>query len=128
MSNASVRGLIAILIVVVSLSPIAGAAVREVPGAYPTIQNAIASSASGDVILVSPGVYNENVNFGGKAITVSSTNPADLNVVSNTVIHAVGKRSAVTFANRESARSVLTGFTITGGYGTINNTFDNTVY
>jgi len=127
MSNASFRGLVATLIVVVS-SPLARAAVREVPGGYPAIQNAIDASTSGDVILVSPGVYNENINYRGKAITVSSTNPADLNIVSNTIIHAVGKRSAVTFANRETTKSVLIGFTITGGYGTINSTFDNTVY
>ena len=127
MSKAYLRGLVATLIVVF-LSPLARAAVRQVPGGYPAIQNAIDASTSGDVILVSPGVYNENINFRGKAITVSSTNPADPNVVSNTVIHAVAKRSAVTFANRETPRSVLTGFTITGGYGTVNSTFDNTVY
>src|SRR6266566_7027276 len=105
MSNAYSRRLLATLILV-SMSPLARAAVREVPGGYPAIQNAIDASTSGDGILVSPGVYNENINFRGKAITVSSTNPADLNVVLNTIIHAVGKRSVVTFANRETPRPV----------------------
>lgn len=101
---------------------------RHVPGDYPGIQNAIDASANGDIILVSPGVYNENINFRGKAITVSSTNPADPTVVSNTVIHAIAKRSVVTFVTRESSNSVLTGFHITGGYGTINSSFDTTVF
>jgi len=96
------------------------AAVRHVPGDYSGIQSAIDNCNHGDVILVSPGVYYENVNFHGKAITLSSTNPADLNVASNTVIDASGQGSAVTFASGETTNSILTGFTITGGYGTVN--------
>src|SRR5437870_964849 len=127
MSNACSRGLLAALIVA-SLSPIARATVHLVPGDYPAIQNAIDVSTNGDIVLVSPGVYTENIRFRGKAITVTSTNPADPNVVSNTVIRAVARRSVVTFANGETPNSVLTGFTITGGYGTVNSTFDATVY
>src|SRR5882672_10114030 len=80
------------------LSPIAHAAVLRVPGDYPAIQKAIDNSKNGDVVIVSPGTYNENINFKGKAITVTSTNAADPNVAIATIIRAVGQRSVVTFS------------------------------
>ena len=98
------------------------AAVLRVPGEHARIQNAIDASKNGDVVLVSPGVYNENVNFKGKAITLTSTNPTDPQVVHATVIHASGRGSAVTFATGETPNSALIGFTVTGGYGTTNAT------
>lgn len=121
------RGIVAVL-VVTFLSSIGHAAVRHVPGDYTGIQKAIDASNNGDVILVSPGMYHENINFKGKAITLSSTNPADPNVVENTVIHAVGKSSVVTFATGETSNSILAGFTITGGYGTVNAAFGTDIY
>jgi hypothetical protein len=104
------------------------AAVLHVPGDYTAIQNAIDHSANGDVILVNPGVYNENINFKGKAITVSSTNVADAGVVGSTIIHAVGRASVVTFATGETSNSILAGFTITGGYGTVNVDFGTNIF
>lgn len=104
------------------------AAVRQVPGDYATIQTAIDNSASVDVILVSPGVYNENINFKGKAITVSGTNVADPGIVGSTIIHAVGRSSVVTFTNAETSNSILAGFTITGGYGTTNISFGTNIF
>src|SRR5262249_11494788 len=88
-SNSRFRELLAIWVVALS-SPVAQAAVLRVPGDYPTIQRAIIASASGDIIQVSPGVYSENISFRGKAITVTSTNPADAEVVKNTIIQGVG--------------------------------------
>src|SRR5215471_16672718 len=121
------RGIVAVLIVTF-LSASGLAAVLHVPGDFPAIQNAINNSQNGDVILVSPGVYNENINFRGKAITVTSTNAADPNVVRSTIIHAVGRSSVVTFANGERSNSILAGFTITGGYGTTNADFGTDIY
>src|SRR6266567_4116744 len=127
MSTPCVRGILAVLIVSLWCS-IGHAAVLRVPGDYPAIQKAIDNSRNGDLILVSPGVYNENINFKGKAITVSSTNAADPDVVKNTIIHAAGKSSAVTFATAETSNSVLAGFTITGGYGTLNASLGTNIY
>jgi len=121
MSNAWHQAIVSALIIA-SWPGTGQAAVRHVPGDYSGIQSAIDGCNNGDVILVSPGVYYENVNFHGKAITLSSTNPADPNVVSNTIINAAGQGSAVTFASGETTNSILTGFTITGGYGTVNAT------
>ena len=48
----------------------------RVPGNEPTIQAAIDAAQNGDRIEVSPGVYAENLDFLGKAITVASTSGA----------------------------------------------------
>ena len=104
------------------------AAVLHVPGDYPHIQTAINAGTNGDVILVSPGVYTENINFKGKALTLTSTNPANPSVVQSTVIHASGLNSVVSFASGETTNSVITGFTITGGYGTVNAAFGSSIY
>src|SRR6266699_6519169 len=97
MSTPCVRGILAVLIVSLWCS-IGHAAVLRVPGDYAAIQKAIDNSKNGDLILVNPGVYNENINFKGKAIVVSSTNAADVSVVRSTIIHGSGKSSVVTFA------------------------------
>ena len=42
-----------------------------VPEDFSSIQNAIDASTNGDTIIVSTGVYFENINFNGKSITVT---------------------------------------------------------
>jgi parallel beta-helix repeat protein len=91
-------------------------------GAYSTIQSAINDANDDDTVVVSPGRYYENINFLGKAITVTSTEPNDPNVVWTTIIDGnqppdANKASVVTFENGEDLNSVLSGFTITGGTG-----------
>jgi hypothetical protein len=44
----------------------------RVPADQPTIQSAINGATNGDMVLVAPGTYFENINFGGKAINVTS--------------------------------------------------------
>ncbi len=80
---------------------------------YAFIRHAIEDARNGHEIVVSPGVYQENINFKGKNLTLRSTDPNDMAVVSETVITADG--DVVTFYNGEDANCVLTGFTITGG-------------
>ncbi len=91
-------------------------------GQYSTIQSAINAAADGDVVIVSPGTYYENINFHGKAITVRSVNPDDPNVVAATVIdgsHPANPNigSVAIFASGEDNNSILSGFTVTGGTG-----------
>ena len=119
---------IAVVLTVTSLAHASPAAVLHVPGDYSHIQNAIDAGTNGDVVLVSPGAYYENINFKGKALTVSSTNAADPGVVASTIIHASGQSSVVSFVSGEGPGSVLTGFTITGGYGTANASFGTGLY
>ncbi|MGB2864479.1 MAG: hypothetical protein WBC05_14220, partial [Sedimentisphaerales bacterium] len=91
---------------------------RLVPGGYATIQQAIQGCNNGDVVIVEPGTYFETINFLGKNITVTGTDPDDPDIVAATIINGDGEGSVVTFENGETSEALLTGFTITGGYGT----------
>jgi hypothetical protein len=83
---------------------------------YDSIQEAINDANEGDTIEVGPGLYYETVDFNGVSCTVTSTDPNDDDLVAATIIDANGAGRAVTFDSSEDANSVLTGFTITGGY------------
>ena len=115
---------VSVLIVSCAFAVSASAATRKVPSEYPSIQMAIQDCNDGDTVLVAPGVYYETINFGGKNITVTGTDPNDPKIVGYTIIDADGDGSVVTFENGETSAAVLTGFTITGGLGTINNTIE----
>ncbi len=100
-----------------------------VPEHYSTIQAAIDHADSGEVVLVADGTYLENIKFNGKAITVAShyLTDADTNHISSTVIDGSqpshpDSGSVVSFVSGEDTTSVLYGFTITGGTGTITKT------
>jgi len=113
------------IVVVLCLMAIpASGTTLKVPSEYPSIQMGIEAASDGDVVLVAPGVYYETINFGGRKITVTSTDPNDRGIVGDTIINADGDGSAVTFENGETSASVLTGFTITGGFGTLNNSIE----
>ncbi|MHC5121640.1 MAG: family 16 glycosylhydrolase [Planctomycetota bacterium] len=105
---------------VLAFSVQAFGAERIVPDDYSTIQSAIVAAGTGDSVVVKPGTYPEHINFLGKAITVTSTDPSDWAVVESTIIDAGGTGSVVTFNSEEGTDSVLQGFVITGGYGTFD--------
>ncbi len=98
------------LLLTVLFAPLSYAATIHVPADQPTIQQAINAAQNGDTVLVSPGTYNENINFQGKAITVASSQGPGV-----TTIDGGGSGSIVTFTSSEGATSVLKGFTITHG-------------
>ena len=81
-----------------------------VPDDYYSIQTAIEHAANGDTVIVRPGIYQENIDFLGKAITVESEQGAAV-----TTIDAPTGVRPVTFANYETSESILDGFTLTGG-------------
>ena len=83
-----------------------------------TIQQVIDWSIDGDVIEVLQGIYYENIDFKGKAITVTSAAPNDWEVVAATIIDANDANEVVLFNSGEDVNSVLTGLTlINGNYG-----------
>jgi beta propeller repeat protein/parallel beta-helix repeat protein len=99
-----------------------------VPGDYATIQQAIQASNNGDTVVVEPGTYLETIDFLGKNITVTGTDPEDPDIVAATVINGGRNGSVVTFVSGETSEAVLTGFTITGGYGTVISEVGNNIY
>ncbi|MBN2381374.1 right-handed parallel beta-helix repeat-containing protein [bacterium] len=97
-----------------------------VPEEYTTIQGAIDAAENGYSVLVANGRYRENIDFKGKNIVVSSyfSQDGDLNHILETIIDgsnptdpAIG--SCVRIVSGENETAVLTGFTLTGGTGTI---------
>jgi hypothetical protein len=79
-------------------------ATLAVPGGYSTIQSAIDAAGSGDVILVSPGHYPQNLDYHNKAVAVRSVGGPTvtfINVSSGTAVNM-------------GASAELTGFTVSG--------------
>ncbi|UCC23249.1 MAG: right-handed parallel beta-helix repeat-containing protein, partial [Planctomycetota bacterium] len=84
---------------------------------YETIQAALDDpcTVDGDEIEVGPGTYYESIDFGGKAITLRSSDPNDANIVAATIIDGTGHYHVVKCVSGEDANTILEGFTITGG-------------
>lgn len=96
----------------------------RVPQDYATIQAAINAASDGDVVVVAPGVYrgegNHDIDFMGKAITVTSADGAGQTVIDLAPLTVPPQevrqsRRGFLFHRGETARSVLKGFTIRGG-------------
>lgn len=88
----------------------------DAPADYTRIQDAINAAYDGDTVEVAEGHYYENIDFRGKAITVTSTDPCDPCTIADTIIDANGDGIVVSFHSDEGPDTVITGFTITGGY------------
>jgi len=98
----------------------------HVPGDYATIQEAINEASYNDTVLVADDTYYENINFIGKPILFASEYilEGDTNHINNTTINGSqpvnpDKSSVITFETGEDTTSVVCGFTITQGNGTI---------
>ncbi|MFC2088474.1 hypothetical protein ACFLSX_02650, partial [Calditrichota bacterium] len=98
----------------------------HVPADTSSIQGGINMAVDGDTVLVADAKYYENINFKGKKITVAShyLMDGDTSHISNTTISGSAPShpdsgSVVYFISGEDTNSVLCGFTITGGTGTI---------
>ncbi len=87
-------------------------------GDYTSIQEGIDNAADGDIILVYPGTYYENIDYTGKNITVASKyyTTGDEVYINCTIIDGNNNGSCVTLNNEETDAEIF-GFTITNGSG-----------
>src|SRR5262245_49218026 len=89
-----------------------GPTIFRVPLDRPTIQSAINDATDGAMVLVAPGTYVENINFGRKAITVTSESGAQ-----DTIIDGGNANPVVIFTSGAGRGAVLNGFTLQNGRG-----------
>lgn len=89
-----------------------------VPTTCTTIQNGIDTAQDGDIVIVLPGTYYENINFNGKRIIVASYYYLSQreDYINSTIINGGHNGRVVTFNHCEQFDSILSGFTITEGY------------
>ncbi|MCF7911307.1 MAG: DUF1565 domain-containing protein [Candidatus Cloacimonetes bacterium] len=106
-------GLLIILLLLVSIY----GETFYVPEDYTTIQGAIDAVENGDVIILSPGTYFENIDYNGKQITVSSLfyETSDPQYISETVIDGGGNDCVVRMLGVSGYSSGLSGLTLTNG-------------
>jgi hypothetical protein len=83
--------------------------VGDGPGEYSSIQSAIDAAVDSDSILISSGIWQENIDLRGKAITLA---PLDLEVV----IDGGGIGTVITCASGENANTIIEGLVIRGGF------------
>ncbi|MBW8036507.1 MAG: hypothetical protein FVQ79_13000, partial [Planctomycetes bacterium] len=96
---------------------------------YNNIQAAIDDSSNGDIIVLERITYegegNRDIDFDGRKITLQSLDPSDWDDVASTIIDCQGTASdphrGFYFHNGETANSVVSGITITGGYASDTN-------
>jgi hypothetical protein len=106
-----------------AIAAAAQAQIIHVPGDYPTIQQGIIAAAPGDTVLVSEGIWYEQLNFlGKKPLTVASeflidgdTNHINATIIDGSQVTSLDTGSIVRFVSDEDTTSALCGFTIRNG-------------
>jgi parallel beta-helix repeat protein len=101
-------------------SPSATENIINVPQDYALIQSAILAAGPNDTVLVQPGVYNENIRFYGRNITVGSMfiMTGDISYIDSTIIDGGSRDRVVHFIYDEDSTASLSGFTIEHGIET----------
>ncbi|MEZ6194737.1 MAG: DUF1565 domain-containing protein [Planctomycetota bacterium] len=79
---------------------------------FATIQRGIDVSQAGDIVLVAPGTYLENINFKGKAVIVRGAQGAAVTIIDGGLVDC-----CVLMVSGEGTATKLDGFTLQNGKG-----------
>ena len=88
--------------------------------AYTSIQTAINDAVSGDMVLVHPGRYLENINMSDKSNIVLASleySTADTTYISSTIIDGSNGNTSTILCYENTVNCTISGFSITGGKG-----------
>jgi hypothetical protein len=112
-------GLLAVAVMLVSFSPASGVTfVVDLNGAgeFLTIQDGLDAAATGDTVLVYPGIYagsgNGGLDFGGRDVVLTSLAGQD-----ETIMDLDQRGRGFDFSSGETPAAVVDGFTVAYGYG-----------
>jgi hypothetical protein len=88
--------------------------------AYTSIQTAINDAVSGDMVLVYPGRYHENIDLSNKSNIILASleyTSADTTYISTTIIDGSGGNSSTILCYENTNNCTISGLSITGGQG-----------
>lgn len=108
----------AILLTIILIASFATARTIHVPGDRETIQEAINITGRGDIVLIHPGTYYENLLIERRIITVASLylTTGEVEYIDSTVIDGDSSGSVITVRDIETEETVICGLTIQKGY------------
>jgi len=90
----------------------------HVPETYADPNDAVYYSHQGDTILVAPGIYQTNIIFGGRRVTLASNflTTQDTSYISSTIFEPSNPQEPIiSFISGEDSTAVVCGFTIRDG-------------
>ena len=95
-----------------------GPAVHRIPEDTTSVQGAIEWSSDGDIVLISPGTYFEQINYLSKNITIASFSFLSVNssFVTETILDGENSGSVVTIDGGQDQSAILIGLTIQNGH------------
>ena len=108
---------VAIIFFIINMTSYVEATIINVPDDFTAIQDGINATSDGDTVLVQPGIYYENLHFGGHNTALASLylTTGDTFYISQTIIDGDSAGTVILFDYGEDRSAMVTGFTIRNG-------------